>query len=256
MNALIGWSGFVGSTLMGQAPAFDQSFRSTNIRAIADQGYELVVCAGAPGAKWLANREPERDRESLSRLMDALRGVRTQRFVLISTVDVFGLPREVNEDSPVNEGACPYGQHRRDLERFVCDSFTDPLIVRLPALVGPGLRKNSLFDLLNRNAVDRLDGAAEFQFYPTRRLWADIQIALDASLRLVHLVAPPRRLGDIAKQAFAITLAERGGSASPRYDVRSRHAAAFGGLGPWIVSRDESFATIQDYARQEPRVRP
>lgn len=256
MNALIGWSGFVGSTLVGQAPAFDRLFRSTDIATVGGQVYDLIVCAGAPGAKWQANRAPDRDRASLARLMSSLRGVRCESFVLISTVDVFGAPGDVDEASPVGDGATPYGRHRHDLERFVCDSFPEPLIVRLPALVGPGLRKNALFDLLNQNAIDRLDGAAQYQLYPTHRLWADIQTALTAGLGLVHLVAPPLRLGDIAQQAFGVTLAERGGAESARYDVRSRHAALFGGAGPWTVSGHDSFAAIQDYARREPRVRP
>lgn len=254
MNALIGWSGFVGSTILRQAPSFDRSFRSTDIHGLADQPYDLVVCAGAPGAKWLANREPERDRESLTRLMGALRGLRCERFVLISTVDVFGVPRDVDEDSPVNAGASPYGQHRHDLEHFVSDSFSDPLILRLPALVGPGLRKNALFDLLNRKSLHRLDANAEYQFYPMRRLWADIQVSLAAGLGIVHLVAPPLRLGDIATAAFRVTLTERAGPELARYDVRSRHAAPFGGAGPWVVSADESMAAIEDYARTEPRV--
>jgi hypothetical protein len=42
-----------------------------------------------------------------------------------------------------------YGRNRRALEAFCADRFDDCLIVRLPALFGPGLRKNFIFDLLN-----------------------------------------------------------------------------------------------------------
>lgn len=255
MNALIGWSGFVGSTIARQAPAFDRSFRSTDIEDIGGSAYDLVVCAGAPGAKWVANREPQADGESVARLMTHLRAVRCQRFVLISTVDVFSAPWEVDEASVVSGGQSAYGQHRYDLERFVSDTFPGALVLRLPGLVGPGLRKNALFDLSHRNNIKRLDAAAQYQFYPTHRIWADIQLALRADLRLVHLVAPPLRLGDIARRAFGVELTAQSGGSPPCYNVRSRHAAHFGGVDAWPVSRDESLTAIAAYAQTESQAR-
>ncbi|GDX82360.1 hypothetical protein LBMAG42_41710 [Deltaproteobacteria bacterium] len=254
MNALIGWSGVVGSTIVRQAPPFEQVFRSTTIGGIGREEYDLVVCAGAPGAKWQANREPEADRASLTRLTAALGGLRCRRFVLISTVDVFAAPRGVDESSAIAAASSPYGRHRRELEIFANEQFQSVLIVRLPALVGPGLRKNALFDLLNRHEVERLDPDARYQVYPIDRLWADIQLALAADLHLVHLVAPPLRLGDIAREAFGLQLPAHRGSVPPSYDVRSRHAALLGGADSWPVSREESMRAIVTYARSEPRV--
>ena len=60
-DALIGYSGFVGGTLLRQR-AFEARYRSTNIGSIAGGEFELVVCAGAPAQKWIANRDPEADR--------------------------------------------------------------------------------------------------------------------------------------------------------------------------------------------------
>ncbi len=242
MNALIGWSGFVGSTLRKQA-SFAREFRSTDVEGLAAEAYDCVVCAGAPGAKWLANREPDADRGSLARLTAALGGLRCRRFVLISTVDVFDTPRDVDETSLVEPARHPYGRHRWELEGFVRGRFPNSLVVRLPGLVGPGLRKNALFDLLNRHELDKLDGAAVHQFYPMDRLWSDIQLALARGLRLVHLVAEPVRLDDVAP-VFGVTLAAKGPSV--HYDVRSVHGA---------VSRQESMAAIEAYARTELRTR-
>jgi hypothetical protein len=47
MDALIGYSGFVGSTLLKQRH-FDSLFRSTNIDEIVGKTFDMVVCAGAP----------------------------------------------------------------------------------------------------------------------------------------------------------------------------------------------------------------
>lgn len=64
-NALIGYSGFVGSTLLKQAQ-FSALFRSTNIHEIENGEFDIVVCAGAPAQKWIANRDPADDRKKLN----------------------------------------------------------------------------------------------------------------------------------------------------------------------------------------------
>ena len=155
-NALIGHSGYVGSTLLRQT-RFDAMYRSTDIADIRGSAHELVVCAGAPAQKWIANREPAADREKIEGLMAHLSTIRCKRFVLISTVDVFQSPLGVDEDTPIDEaGLHAYGLHRRMLEKFVAETFEDHLIVRLPGLVGPGLRKNVIFDFLNDNNLQQI----------------------------------------------------------------------------------------------------
>ncbi|MSQ01143.1 MAG: NAD(P)-dependent oxidoreductase [Myxococcales bacterium] len=250
MNALIGWSGFVGSTLRRQA-VFEREFRSTDIEQLCEQEYDCVVCAGAPGAKWLADRDPDVDRASLTRLTAALAGLRCRRFVLISTVDVFVSPRDVDETSPVDPPTSPYGRHRRELEQWVAATLPGSVIVRLSGLVGPGLRKNALYDLLNRNQLERLDGGATLQFYPMHRLWSDLQLGLASGLPLVHLVAEPLRLDAVAG-VFGVSL-DAAEPASVHYDVRTVHGELFGVGSGYQVSRAMSMAAIEAYARSEPR---
>lgn len=71
-NALIGFSGFVGSTLLKQAH-FSALFRSTNIHEIENREFDVVVCAGAPAQKWIANRDPADDRKKIDSLINHLR---------------------------------------------------------------------------------------------------------------------------------------------------------------------------------------
>src|SRR6185312_10192324 len=155
--ALIGYTGFVGGNLLRDYP-FAGRYRSTNIERIAGNHYDLIVCAGAPAAKWKANQDPQADRACLGRLMAALELVKTQRFVLISTVDVYGQVNGVDENCPPS-GATAYGRHRLELEQFVRQRFQS-LIVRLPALFGPGLKKNAIYDLLYNNQIEKIDSRA------------------------------------------------------------------------------------------------
>lgn len=251
-NALAGHTGFVGSTLMKQAH-FDRAFRSHDIAEIGQGIFDTVVCAAAPGQKWLANREPEADCASIDRLISHLRTVHCKTFVLISTVDVFSIPVGVNEDTPVDEdGLHPYGLHRRLLERFVESHFDRHLIVRLPGLVGPGLRKNVVYDLQHGNNVAGIDSRGVFQFYPMVNLWWDIQAALQAGLRLVHLTAEPISVTDVALEGFGRPLDQHQPHPPGRYDLRSRHAALFGASGPYQYTRRETLQAVRAYAQSEP----
>jgi hypothetical protein len=251
-NALIGFTGFVGNTLLKQA-TFDSLYRSTNIDKIEGMAFDMVVCAGAPAQKWIANRDPETDRRTIESLIDRLKTVRCKTFVLISTVDVFKSPVGVDEDTAVDEaGLHAYGSHRRLLEKFVADHFPNHLIVRLPGLVGPGLRKNVIFDFLNDNNLAAIDSRAVFQFYPMVNLWQDIQTALDNGLRLAHLTAAPVSVADVSLKGFGkvFDLVKEG--APVRYDLRSRHAQLFGGADGYQYSVRETILAVRAYAQSEP----
>jgi len=252
MDALIGYTGFVGETLLRQRE-FDCKFRSTNIDAIRGGSFDWVICSAAPAQKWIANREPEADLRNIESLIDRLESIQCRRFVLISTVDVFKQPIGVDEDHTVDEsGLHAYGLHRRLLEKFVARLFPAALIVRLPGLIGPRLRKNALYDLLHHNNLDAVDSRGVFQFYPMVNLWADIRTAADAGLTLVHLTAEPISLADAAQQGFGVDFKNTLANPPARYDLQSKHAALFGGSGAYTYSRRDSILAMRAYAQSEP----
>lgn len=253
MNAIIGHSGFVGSTLCRQA-RFESFYRSTNIGEIESGNFETVVCAGASAQKWLANLNPEADKKNIERLMGHLKSVKCKMFVLISTVDVFKQADGVDENTPVDEaGLHTYGLNRRLLERFVEDQFPDHLIVRLPGLVGPGLRKNAIFDLHNDNDVQKIDSRSVFQFYPMINLWYDIQAALQARLNLLHLTAEPLSIAEAARWGFSRDFVNELPAHPASYDFRTCHGKVFGQEGAYQYSARESIQAIRAYAQSEPR---
>lgn len=250
MDALIGYSGFVGSTLMRQR-VFDARFRSTDIGGIAGRRFDTVICAGISATKWQANSAPEADRAAIDRLQSVLATIECRRMVLISTVDVYADPAGVDEDD-APDAIQPYGLHRLQAERWLRERFPGSLVVRLPGLVGPGLRKNALFDLAHRHRLEQLDPRAVFQFYPMVNLWPDLRMLLESEFETVHLTAEPIMLGEIARAAFNTTLGgpeSLASSEAPRYDLRSRHAERFGGSHGYTYSARESLLAIRAYAQ-------
>lgn len=253
-TALIGSTGFVGSNLRCQI-SFDAHFHASDIQEIMGRGFDLVVCAGAPATKWQANAQPEADRANLAGLMDCLRTIQARRFILISTVDVYPQPAGVYEQSPIDPSlACAYGRHRFELEGFARERF-DALIVRLPGLFGPGLKKNMLFDLLHGHAVAAIHPAAQYQFYNIRRLWHDLQRALEADLRLINLATEPTQAGEIARDVFGSALKTSLLLPPPRYDFRTRSAGFWGRQDGYLYGKDQIMGEIQTWAREEARKR-
>jgi len=249
-SALIGYTGFVGSNLLRQH-SFDACFNSSNIEQIAGRGFDLVVCCGARAEKWKANAEPERDLDGIERLTRALEQVNARKVVLVSTVDVFMNPVDVDEESPTpTAGLSPYGRHRRRLEQIVAARF-DSSIIRLVGLYGRGLKKNVIYDFLYDNNVHAIDSRGVFQYYDIDRLWGDIGLALDHELPLVHLPTEPVSVSDVARAGFGIEFTNEVAPVPARYDVHTRYAALFGGSVPYVENRTDTLARLAAFVVAE-----
>src|SRR5262249_30516687 len=143
-----------------------------------------------------------------------LRTVTARTFVLISTIDVYPFTRDADEGlDPQGLPNHAYGTHRLQFEAFVRDCFPEALIIRLPALFGPGLRKNVLFDLLNGNQLELINPDSRFQWYPLERLPHDLALAQASGLRLVNLFTEPVPTRSILERFFP--LAAVGARAQP-----------------------------------------
>lgn len=251
MDALIGYSGFVGSTLLKQRH-FDSLYRSTNIDEIVGKSFDTVVCAGAPAQKWLANKDPVDDLQKIEALIEKLKTVSCHQFILISTVDVFQNPVNVDENSEIQtEGLHAYGLHRYYLEKFVTEHFPNALIVRLPGLVGPGLKKNIIYDFLHDNNISQIESRGIFQFYPMINLWFDINIALQNRLSLVHLTAAPLSVAEVAELGFGFEFSNHVQQMPGHYQVKSCHSSLFTGNEDYQYNKRESLMAIRSYAQSE-----
>ena len=250
-RALVGWTGFIGGHLAGRIEP-QARFRSTDIGQLPDADVDEVVCAGAPAEKWRANADPEEDWARLSVLRDALDRSSATRCLLVSTVDVYADSRGADEDTPADtEQEQAYGRHRALLEEFVAQRFEEHVIVRLPGMFGPGLKKNLLFDLIHQPDARFAHEDSSFQFYDVRDLWGHLLVAQAAGLRVVNLPNAPVVAAEIAREAFGVDYActDRPLAA---YDLRTKHAGVLAGReGPYLRSRDEVVAGVRAWAAEE-----
>jgi nucleoside-diphosphate-sugar epimerase len=250
-RALIGWTGFVGGALEPRVRPVAR-FRSTDIDQLRDARVDEIVCAGAPAEKWKANADPEGDWAGISRLMEELDASRATSCTLISTVDVHVDSRGTDESTSPDTGQeQAYGRHRALLEEFVTDRFADTLIVRLPGMFGPGLKKNLVFDLIHQPEARFAHQDSTFQFYDVRDLWGHVLLARDAGLPVVNLATEPVSSAQVARECFGVDY-QCEDRPQVGYDLRTRHALELAGRdGPYLRSAGEVLAAIRAWGTRE-----
>ncbi|MFM9328685.1 NAD-dependent epimerase/dehydratase family protein [Paenibacillus mesotrionivorans] len=250
-KALIGYTGYVGSSLMDQT-YFDSTFNSKNIEQISGKEFDLLICAGAPAVKWKANQDPDEDWQNLNRLMNNLRKVYCKKLVLISTVDVYPVPVKVNEDSKIiPEENTPYGKHRFYLEQFTKSNFSDVSIVRLPGLFGKGLKKNFIYDMIHNNCLDLQHKDSQFQFYDLKNLWRDIELSLSQDIKLINFSCEPVTASEISQKCFGVPFNNIPHNNPAYYDMKSKYASLFNKSKEYMYTKEEVLHQIIDFIEAE-----
>lgn len=185
----------------------------------------------------------------------AIGTIRAKNFILISTVDVYLNPVNVDESTIIStDNLQPYGLHRLRLEEFVRSKFDNALIVRLPGLFGPGLKKNVIYDLLTNNApfLEQTNSDSRFQYYNLANVWKDISIALEAGVDLINFATEPVSTEDVAKHAFDIDFINHPESKpAGLYDFKTVHEKLYGGTGGYIYSGEQILADMAEFVKNQ-----
>lgn len=151
MTILVGYTGFVGSNIYANASdRINGVYNSKNIEEAYGTEPELLIYAGLRAEKYLANIAPEKDMELILQAEENIRKINPKRLVLISTIDVFKNPIDVDENSEIDTNELhPYGLNRYKLEEWVTQNYSNALIIRLPGLFGENIKKNFIYDYIN-----------------------------------------------------------------------------------------------------------
>ncbi len=250
-SALIGFSGFVGRNLARSAD-FDLLVNSANLESLQGAHIDRLVCAGLPAAKWIANQKPVEDAQNVRRLERTLKTLQASTVVVISTIDVYPSTHEVDESydcSGITNH--PYGTHRLEFEHFVRSTFPHAFIVRLPALFGPGMKKNILHDLLNGNRLERINVASRFQWYPIERLPQDLHVVERIGLRLVNLFTEPIVTGAIVDELFPAEAIGRLPDTCANYDLHTRYGREFGGNEKYVMTASAVMQAMRRFVLEQ-----
>ena len=126
----------------------------SNYAEYAGRRCETLVAAHGNSSKLLGSRDPAADFElTVAAAKRCLEDFGFSRFVLASSCDVYpdcSSPESTREDAPLHPAEQKaYGFHKRLAEQCAVHACPDALVLRLGGMVGPGLRKNPVYDILN-----------------------------------------------------------------------------------------------------------
>jgi nucleoside-diphosphate-sugar epimerase len=235
MATLVGSTGFVG-THLARSHDFTIQVHRPDVQTLVGLRTDLLVCSGLPAEKWRANQESDADWANMSGLAQVLATVRADSAVLISTIDVYQPAVGVDEDDPAHlDGSGAYGAHRAWFEAFFRSRFPNALIIRLPGLFAPDVRKNLVHDLIHGRAdqLERVNPESTFQFFDVTRTWSVIERAWAAGITLLNVTSEPVTTQAVA-DLFGVRLSADTDAA--QYDMRSVHADTFGGKDGYLYN--------------------
>lgn len=187
MNVLIGYTGFIGSSLNQEQ--YHLKLNSKNWDSISEPiEADRLVIAAPSGVKYLANKDPLTDLDnclSLARnIIKYFKSIKTM--VIISSNDTL---------NPTTD----YGQNRlyfNTLMEKVCEKLnTDLYIMYLGMTFGSKARKGMVYDFMHGN-FDYYKGGT-YQLYPVRHLNQDIQHCIDSGIHKAMLSSVPIKTSEI-----------------------------------------------------------
>ena len=205
-NALIGYTGFIGSNLKKIKNNIEY-FNSKNINKIKNKKYKNIICAGTYSKIWLAKKNPKKDKKNINYLIKSLKTVEAEKFFLISTCEIYGKQKNTFENSKIKVlPSYAYGYNRHKLEKFVESNFEKNYLIRLPIVYGKNFSKNFLFDLINNKNIENLNGNDLVQIYNVSNLKKHINYVEKKNIRKLNISSKPIKLKKIAKKIFKIHL--------------------------------------------------
>lgn len=172
---MIGAGGFVGSAFASRLAEVHGleviEVTRLNYSRMAGTRSDVVIEASCNSRKYLADEQPVGEFElSVGHRLRTLHDFPADLQVHISSVDVYSdltMPETTREDSPIElAGVSHYGLHKLLAEQLVRHYADRWLIVRLAGMVGPGLRKNPVYDILSGQPL-RIHPDSQYQFMTT-----------------------------------------------------------------------------------------
>jgi hypothetical protein len=231
---VIGGFGMIGTNIVEQYSEVNEISIITreNFLEFEHELFDLIFCAAADGRKYLVNSEPYNDFINLMKLVQSIRVLKCEKFILVSTVDVYNSIGNVgNENSRISFDRFSYGANRLSLEIALREIFGYNLtVVRLQGIIANNLKKNILFDIKYQRSFVQLGKESIMQFYPIKLFRTHMEEIVSQNLELCNLSCEPISFFDLQEiTEFQIPVSD----SSVSYDVRS----LFRGDGYWVDKR-------------------
>ena len=174
MIYIIGGNGFVGSAIVRQCQKRELGYRvltRENFDQFAGSSCAILINANGNSKKYMAERKPLWEFDaSVRTVFQYLTQIQTEKYIQLSSCDVYpdcSHPEQTKENQPVAvDRQSAYGFHKYLAELCVQHYAKKWLIFRMGGFVGPGLKKNAVYDILHGGPL-WLEKESELQFIST-----------------------------------------------------------------------------------------
>jgi nucleoside-diphosphate-sugar epimerase len=198
MILVLGGNGFVGSGLARMLRAQGREFEivtRANYDSYVGHACEILINANGNSKKFLAKDDPKSEfHASVASVRNSLADFSYGKYVLLSSCDVYpdcSSSESTHEDAAIDVAKqSPYGFHKYLAELCVRHAAARWLIVRQGGFVGPGLKKNAVFDVLRGERV-WVRPESRFQYIHTDASARAVLTLLDMGIcnQIVNLTA-------------------------------------------------------------------
>lgn len=240
---LIGSTGLIGKNILEHFNV-NYLYNSKNISNVKDVEYDILFCAAPSAVKWKANQEPQEDLEQIFELVKNLKQVKTKKFILFSTIDVYSNFPSDELTKPEIYEVCFYGKNRIILENYVMNFFEDVAIIRLPGLFGKYLKKNIIFDLLNNNLLGKINSNDSYQWFYLNDLKNIINYTIDSNIKLLNIATEPVTNKEIVESLFPNNINMLIENKKTSYDMRSIHFQ-----DKYLFSKKQTMEKLEEYVQ-------
>ena len=140
--ALIGSTGAIGQEIFNQLSQKDKvrvdTFTRKNIKDLLNSEYDIVICAAPSSGKLKTNLGLDNSDKDLEKLCKAIKEVKTERFILISS------------QSAINEEDKPYGKVQKKVLDSVLSHRKNHTVYMVDTIYGPSLNKGFISDIITK----------------------------------------------------------------------------------------------------------
>lgn len=171
---ILGGKGFVGSAFVRFCKKKNLEFEIIdrhNYDSYKGKKCDILINANGNSSKILAIKEPSKDFEAtVTSVQKSIDDFKFKKYILLSSCDVYpdcSSPKFTNEDSSIDVSKqSTYGSHKYQAEQHIIQKTKNWLIIRLGGMIGYGLKRNAIFDILHEGPL-WLDPQSELQFMNT-----------------------------------------------------------------------------------------
>ncbi len=251
---IVGANGFVGSALVDHFSASGYEVTSItreNFAKYESHHFDILIDAAGNSKKFIADENLMLDFElTVRHRMRTLLSFNAPLHVHISSVDVYqdlSDPARNTEEVTVDLGTnSNYGFTKRLAELIVQRHAPQWLIFRLSGMVGPGLRKNPVYDIANGIPI-RIHPDSSYQFCSTEYVAKLIRTVVEKGVRgeIINVAGTgqvtPRDIAKVLSKPLLV---------SPEAYAQSPRIVSVGcDKADNYLRRPSSISTVSDYSK-------